>query len=253
AYEEEGVRVFQTAGLKDDFGRALALNDLGKVVLAHGQLEEGRRCYEQSLQIWRGINDRWGLPLTLSNLAALDGLEGQYTKARQAFLQALKIQDEEKDIWGVASSLRGLADVAADQEQFDQAAKYYYRSFKLHWELGRQRFISECLEGLATAAAGLSKPQWAAQLLGAAEKIRLTIGARMADYEVVKHDRVVDATRETLGVEAFAAACVEGEQWLAGEGAMSEQVLQQVTAYAQELTANVPDQSDDFPLQNFTV
>src|SRR3712207_8470274 len=88
--EEESVSIFRAIGAR--WGLALALNDLGNVVMvegdktlldagftrlseaqggtearARGFYDEARRYYTESGALWEQMDDDWGLPLTLTD------------------------------------------------------------------------------------------------------------------------------------------------------------------------------------------
>jgi hypothetical protein len=93
--------------------------------------------------------------------------------------------------------------------------------------VGDKRRVAGPLEDLAKIACTQGKPERAARLFGAAEALREAIGNPLSVREREDHDRDVDAVREGLVQETFAAAWAEGR-------AMT---LDQAIAYALERTA----------------
>jgi hypothetical protein len=70
--------------------------------------------------------------------------------------------------------------------------------------------MAEALEGLAWVAAGTGQPHRAAQLGGAAEASRQTLGIPvMRDWQAA-HELAVRSTRALLGEALFAAAWADG-------------------------------------------
>ena len=61
-------------------------------------------------------------------------------------------------------------------------------SLALRREMGERLGIAECLEELAAVAAGSGEPARAARLLGAAEAIRMAIGAPLPPYDRPAHE-----------------------------------------------------------------
>jgi predicted ATPase len=185
-YEQESVNIFE--GLKEKWGLALSLNDLGNVVIAQGKAiaqtsednvklsrafySEGLEYYQKSLLLWKELGDDWGLPLTLTNLGTLACEKKSYNDAREYFEEALAIHKRSGDKWGRATALRGLGQADIGLWYFERAAEEFYQSFTLHFELARAQLIAECLEGLAEIAGELGHPAQGVHLLGAARKER---------------------------------------------------------------------------------
>jgi hypothetical protein len=71
--------------------------------------------------------------------------------------------------------------------------------------------IASCLEGLAEVAMGQGDPGRAARLFGAAEAVRLAIGAPLPLIQRVPYEQAVASVRAQLGQEAFEAAWAEGQ------------------------------------------
>ena len=59
-------------------------------------------------------------------------------------------------------------------------------------------------------AAVQGRPERAARLLGASAALREEIGAPLSPITQADHDHAVNASREALGEDAFAAAWAEG-------------------------------------------
>jgi predicted ATPase/nucleotide-binding universal stress UspA family protein len=225
ANEEESVSIFRA--VKDNWGLALALNDLGNVLVADRQYGRGRAQYEESKALWQKLNEQWGLALTLGNLGHLSCLEKEYGTARDFFEDALTIQRKQSDTWGIAWSLKGVGDVAVGQQKFEEAAKNYFESFRMHWAIARRQLISECVEGLGVVARWQAQWERAAQLLAAADNLSC---GRKPEHEREAYVNSEKAVRAALG-DRFQEAWREGHRWDA------EQLLQHVHAYAADLMA----------------
>ncbi|HVG19842.1 MAG TPA: hypothetical protein VNI02_12395, partial [Blastocatellia bacterium] len=227
-HEEESVQLMES--LADEWGHALALNDLGNVAAAQGEgyYEEARRHYEASRGKWEMIDDRWGLSLTLSNLSSLACKEHDYNGAYDLMQAALKIQLDANDRWGRAWSLKGLGDSKLGLQDFATAASYYYESFCLHWDLGRKQLVAECLEGLAKVAGGLEQPRRVAYLIGAADKLRNEAGSPVSHDQGKSYETLLNNLRGDMSKKEFDKARTEGKKW------SPEQLQRQVKTFFQE-------------------
>jgi tetratricopeptide (TPR) repeat protein len=212
-HEEESAQLLESVG--DQWGYALALNDLGNIIAAQGESHyaEARQQYEESRRKWELINDRWGLSLTLSNLSSLECKERNYNVAYNLMQAALEIQLEANDKWGRAWSLKGMGESKLGLQDFSSAASYFYESFCSHLGLGRKQLVAECLEGLAKVAAALEQPQRAAYLIGAADKLRDEAGSRMSDTVDKDYEDVLNYLRGDMSRKMFDKARAEGRAW----------------------------------------
>jgi non-specific serine/threonine protein kinase len=85
-----------------------------------------------------------------------------------------------------------------------------------------------CLGALAGCAAGAGRTERAAQLLGAAERLRASLGAAHSAYVRDQQECAATVARHSLGEEAFDAA------WDRGRGLVAEQALELARAEAAE-------------------
>jgi ATP/maltotriose-dependent transcriptional regulator MalT len=118
--------------------------------------------------------------------------------------------------------LNDLGRVALDHGTPERAAALFGEGLKLNWEPGNELESIHSLVGLAGVAGALRQPARAAQLLGAAEGIRASIGGSLTPVERAVFDRYAATTRAQLDDAAFAAA------WTAGQ----HMTLEQTTAEA---------------------
>ncbi|HET9712689.1 MAG TPA: tetratricopeptide repeat protein, partial [Pyrinomonadaceae bacterium] len=222
--EEESVRLLEG---RNEWGHALALNDLGNVMVAQGEsyYDEARESYETSLSKWEQLQESWGRSLTLSNLSSLDCKEGRYNEAYELMQKALDVQVENNDKWGRAWSFKGIGEAKFGLKDYAAAAFNFYESFCLHSDLGRKQLVAECLEGLAKVAAGLNQTKHGAILIGAAQKLRCEAGtyAKGKEYEALLNN-----LRADLNEKEFKNAKATGV------GLTQEQLQQLVNSFFKE-------------------
>lgn len=159
------------------------LQMLGWVVLQQGELALARALAEESTILYREVGARVGIAESYMLFARVAALEGNHLAARTRYEESLALLREEGDKWDMAFGLEGLASVVAAQ----------------------------------------GSPTWAAQLWGAAEALRESIGAPMPPVERAAYEQAVAAIRADLGEKAFPTIWAEGramtpKQALAGQG-----------------------------------
>ena len=176
--------------------------------------------------LFREIGDRWGTAESCQLLGQLTLQQGDVGRARTLLEQCLTLFREIGNRRGFARALSQLGDVAAIQQNWARARMFYEESLTEAQEAGDKFQIASCLEGVAgiTAAGGASLAQvlWAAQLWGAAEALRETMGAPLPPVEHAAYEERVAAARSSTGKRIFSAYWAQGrtmtpEQALAGQ------------------------------------
>ncbi len=124
---------------------------------------------------------------------------------------------------GTAESLAVLGKVLAVEGDYAAARRQYEESLAISGELGEQWMVARGLVGLGEVVAAEHKLAWAAQLWGAADALRDTLGVPIPPIERAEYERLLSATRVHLGERAFAAAWAQGRamtprQALAAQG-----------------------------------
>ena len=149
---------------------ANALNNLGNVRKAQGDLAAARAMHEESLAIRQELGDRQGIAISLGNLGNVLLDLGDYAQARRLHVEALALKQEQEDRVGIADSLAAFASLAV--------------------KAGRQ--------------------EQAIHLWAAATGLYATLGAPLLPGDQENLDREIADTRAALGETVFANAWAEG-------------------------------------------
>jgi tetratricopeptide (TPR) repeat protein len=220
---EESVALRREVG---DSWLAGSIVTLGGVVCEQSDYGRAAALFEESLALSREHGHKWALGASLAGLGAVARHRGDDEAARSLCEQSLAVFKELEDKRGIARALTTLGWVAHAQGDDARARLCHEESLALWRELGETWGMAACLEGLAEVAGAQGHPQRAAQLFGAAERLR--DGTPMPPADRPERDRSVAAVRAALGEVAFAAA------WAAGR-AMS---LDQAVVHALEESAD---------------
>ncbi|MEA3016312.1 MAG: hypothetical protein QOI38_1034 [Sphingomonadales bacterium] len=151
-YVARACRLFVDA--KDEWGRALALNDHGYVLVRSGKWRAASECLAQSVAIWQRLGDDWGHPLALNNLGMVDAQEvadepRDLQKARKSHEEALSLYLNRGNHWGVAESLKFLGEVELESENFEVALGCFRESLARLKIEPRPQLEVDCMLGLA--------------------------------------------------------------------------------------------------------
>ena len=104
-----------------------------------------------------------------------------------------------------------LAELAAEEGKFEEARRLCIGSLRNSQEVGDKESITATLSVLARVGFAEGKAERAAQLLGAVEHMRETLGIAFSPRQRARHERRVGAIHGSLDQEVFAAAWARGK------------------------------------------
>ncbi len=210
--------------LQNKRGIAHTLSQLAQVLFV-SQTDQAMvpTLLEECLALSREIGFKEGIAASfwLSGQVALG--QGDLITARSLAEKSVALYKEMGHRHGSAESLPALGKVLVAEGDYAAARTQYEESLVISRELGEKWIIAACLLGLGEVVAAQRQLAWAAQLWGAAEALRGTIGIPIQPVERADYERSVSSARVHLGERAFAAAWSQGrsmtpEQALAAKG-----------------------------------
>lgn len=143
---EIALDVVRSAGNRR--GEGALLCSLGTLELTR-QLDQARRHFEQSLQIFEELGDIHGRALALGGMAFADRLAGSYDTALERYREAIKEFQLVDDPVGQANALKNMARIHADRQQYDTAEQLLDEVLILGRMIGAQRVLSQAEYELA--------------------------------------------------------------------------------------------------------
>ena len=181
---------------------ARTLSQLARVLLISGRDRvQVSPLLEECLAVSREIGFTQGI-------AAAFGLEGQVALGRGDLVMARSLAEESVKLYKemghrhcTAESLAVLGKVLAAQGDLTAARRQYEESLALSGEAGEQWVTAACLAGLGEVVAAQHKLTWAAQLWGAADALRDTLGVSIQPIELADYERSLSAARVHLASE----------------------------------------------------
>jgi predicted ATPase/DNA-binding CsgD family transcriptional regulator len=135
------------------------------------------------------------------------------------------------------NALYGLAALAARRAAFDQALSGFAEAAGVGAAIGDRFHASFCLNRAAVCAVALGRPETAARVFAAADRLRTDLGATAMAYteEYASHEQALAAARAALGDDRFAAV------WAHGSALTLEQAIAEVAAVAHAGVSSTPD------------
>jgi predicted ATPase/class 3 adenylate cyclase len=205
---EEAVTLARERG--DTRQIATTLGNLAAVWERQSEYGQAAALYEEALALFRALGDTQSIAVALDNLGLLALLQCEYGRALTLYEEALALFREIEDKDNIAGSLSSLGAVAERQGEYGRATVLLQEGPLLAGEIGARDDVAEILETMSWVAAARSATHRAAQLAAAAEVLREALGVPLGWEDRTDHERAVQAMREALGEEAFAAAWAEG-------------------------------------------
>lgn len=197
-YLEEGVMIFRALG--DREGIAHALVNLGVLARNAGDRDGARRMQTEAQALSRAVKVGWLEAIALTNLAELEWEEGHEDAARALLEQIVatwrRLGDALNEAYALMKlgNLNGLARPAETRVCFVRALRPLHDSGDF-WSL------AGALESVARLDVAAGQPARAVSRLLAAQALRNSLDLP-DDFPL--HE--LEAVRETLGADAFAAA-----------------------------------------------
>jgi hypothetical protein len=100
--------------------------------------------------------------------------------------------------------------VAFSEQDYGTARSLFEEGLTLCIEMGNKTFVTFYLVGLARTAAAQGQPAWAAQLSGAADRLRQSIKAAVPPFVRPLYEHLTTNLQAQLGEEAFRALWEQG-------------------------------------------
>lgn len=217
AYLAESVALCRTTNNPVELG--IALYQFARVAYRDGEINESALALEESIKILRRWSAGWYLALALSEKGIRAMYDGRLNESATLQEEAASIMRYNEDLLGLTVPLQNLALLAIYQLQYDRALSYCREALAILRSLNEHWMVAYTLEVVATAKCLNGRYTDAAQLLGAAERLRSSAGTawpknRIGDYEGILH-----TLRTSLSEEEFSRS------WEAGRALSREEAI----------------------------
>jgi DNA-binding CsgD family transcriptional regulator len=169
-----------------------------------------RAMYEESLALAGELGDDWSVGRALNWLGELARAEGDLERAVALYEESLARYRRIGQPGHVVVTLHNLGQAIAQRGDARRAAVHFAEGLKLAIEHDDPRFQSFCLAGLAATLGPLGQLEPAARLFGAADALLEATGMSMEPLDQAACDRQRAAVRARLGAAPFAAAWEAG-------------------------------------------
>jgi predicted ATPase/serine/threonine protein kinase len=188
------------------------LHTLGEIESALGNTEKAVVYFKETLTTGRRLGLRRAVAGGLEGLGKVAFDQGDYARARAFYEEGLQVADElgQKSEFAISLAIN-LAELAAEEGKFEEARRLCIGSLRNSQEVSDKESITATLSVFAWLGFAEGKAERAAQLLGAVEHMRETLGIAFSPRQRARHERRVAAIRGSLDQEVFAAARARGK------------------------------------------
>lgn len=191
---------------------AIALSCMSNVEYAAGDFACARRYIGEAMPLWHRLKDNGGMAWLLGTEGWMAEIEGDLSTAYAFQERALAIRRLTNSPHGIANALCDIGRVAQAQGNFAEARDCYGQSLQRRVHFGQRREILYTLEGMAGVfpANNLAAAKRAAQVLGAAQNLRVLWQYERTTHIAAVFERSLQRLQTTLDADVLRAALVIG-------------------------------------------
>lgn len=207
SWYEQSLEIYRQLG--DEWGIARISQLLGDLYLKQGDFEKALHYFGQHLKHDEALGFNQGIMVALSSYGDLYRCQGNFDKAEQFYDKSLAAAREYDQKWTVSNNLYFLGMVALHRNDYPIAKQYFIDCFDLARNIYEKMGAIDLFIGLSAVAAGMSQPERAAKLSGAAHAMLEAIDYQISPFDQAEFDRHIDIARQQLGAQAFEALADE--------------------------------------------
>ncbi len=134
--------------IKDKKGIAESLNNLGVVYYKLGDISKALEHYSESLNLSEQLNDKAGISDSQNNIGILYEEQGDVSKAIECFEKCLKNLKEIGDKEGIAKTLNNIGAIYYVQKKYSKALEFYNKSLEIRNSIGDKDGIAMSLNNI---------------------------------------------------------------------------------------------------------
>lgn len=205
----EGLRIF-TEDIRDSWGLSMAYQNMVRLALAKGDLEEKEKYFQKLKELLREVPLSFQAGLFFLGLGMGESWQGNYQDARQLFEDGLGVFERLQNRYFQTVLKSELGHIARHTGDLKEARKIYIETLTSWQDLGNRAAISHQLECFGFLAIADEEPLRSIKLFGASEALRERINSIMTDYERAEYDQAILRLRSMIAPEDFNSLWAEG-------------------------------------------
>jgi tetratricopeptide (TPR) repeat protein len=182
----------------------------GGYIGSPAEAKEGLPIAREGLAYFREMKDKLGISSALNTLGELAFRIGDYATAKNYYEECLLMAEETGERFRVAMQYLNLSMVAYHQNQPRDVDRLAKKGIQVYQEVNSTFGVLTTLPKLAEAAILSGKPERAARLLGACQKLLEEIGGRFQPNDRSELDQLIDEIKHSLGEDGYQAEWARG-------------------------------------------
>ena len=204
----ESLQTSKNIGEQQLIGRCC--NALGVFATCADEFQEARSWFEEGMRIASQSNDHNLLAMLFNNIGEITEAEGDLVNARSYYERAVE-RLERGNQMNLAFALSNLGAVAYQQSAYPEARACYTQALAKAQEFGSKKALIYCLDGFAALAVGEGRPKVSAQLCGAANALRESIGIQQESHERKRLAQYIARIEASLAKPLIVEAMTSGQ------------------------------------------
>jgi tetratricopeptide (TPR) repeat protein len=172
---EAGLEIRERLGIHS--GVAALLNNLGIAAIQLGDMAGARGFAERALRLYTDLGDHRRIVSCEINLGWMDGMTGDHPGAIRHCQEAIRLATEVGDRLNLANAQNNLGDALRDMGRLGEAGSAYAAAAEAYRDVNELWSLMALLEDVSILSARAGRPVDAFTLLGAADALRVELGA----------------------------------------------------------------------------
>jgi predicted ATPase/class 3 adenylate cyclase len=193
---QESLAIRERLGDKASMGALLS--NLGIVVEYQGDLDAARRFHERALALRTETGDRWAIAVSTNNLGLILAMQRRFDEARTLLQRSMQLSREVGDSWLVAIGHNNLGNTTRGLGDYDAARRHYRDSLRAYRDFDDKWAMAILLEDIGMLAALTGDAPAALELAGAADTLRIALGAPRAPPQEEEIEARLNAAAASL-------------------------------------------------------
>ncbi len=185
----DGLRLFTEE--ESAIAQAQILNSMAVCYSYQCDYEKAAKYFADSLVIYQKAQHQHGIAIAQLNLGEIEYLRGNMDAALVYMLAASEYFQKKGDAARIAIAYTNLANILCEQQNVKQAISYIHQALQLYQSAHNTHGIAEIMESSCKIITQKGDAKLAAQLLGAAEKLRDQLGEHISPSAQADIDRYI--------------------------------------------------------------
>lgn len=198
--------------LNDKEGIANALISMAELSRSQNEYDIAEDYYKKALELSGKLGYMAKIAQVLKDIGEIKRYRGDFNKALELYTESLAVLKEIGSIGDTAWLYRNMAELELQKGNYSQSESLYLKGLSVFRDSKENTiiFVFLVLGGLAGASARLLKPDRAARLFGASDRLFAIVGNLVSKSDISEYTKRLDGLRSIMDKGDFDKAWQEG-------------------------------------------